>query len=184
MPTTNLNWVDSLLGRIYGSGGKQTYQSGSEVDVESGASFKLAGTPVTASAAELNTLDTTATTWPALLPSAPTFTIGAEGGNVINVAVQLNDVQSSAIAASKVVYAYLSDDSGGDGLAGTAPDGGWAIGTDGTIIEELTANKSAYFWTESDGQFDVDITESGADTWYLCVVIGTNLYVSDAITFS
>lgn len=184
MPTTNLNWVDSLLGRIYGSGGKQTYQSGSEVDVESGAALKLAGTQVTASAAELNTLDGTAVTWPDLLPSAPTITVGAQAGDVINVAVQLNDVQSNAIAASKEVRVYLSDDSAGDGLAGTAPDGGWAIGTDGTINEQTTANKAAFIWTESDGQFDVDITESGADTWYLCVVIGTNLYVSDAITFS
>lgn len=184
MPTTNLNWVDSLLGRIYGSGGKETFQAGSALALAATGILTISDTAVDASAAEFNTLNGTPTTWPTLLPSAPTITPGAQAGDVINVTVQLNDVQSNAIAASKVVYAYLSDDSGGDGLAATAPDGGVAIGTDGTIIEALTADKSWMIWTESDGQLDLDIEESGADTWYLCIVIGTNLYVSDAITFA
>lgn len=184
MTSSNLNYVDDLLGRKHGSGAKEVFQSGATLEIESGASLSLAGTQMTSNASELNTLDGTPTTWPTLLPSAPTITPGAQAGDVINVTVQLNDVQSNAIAASKVVYAYLSDDSGGDGLAETAPDGGVAIGTDGTIIEALTADKSWMIWTESDGQLDLDIEESGADTWYLCIVIGTNLYISDAITFA
>lgn len=184
MTTSNLQYVDDLLGRKHGGGAKEVFQSGSSLEVEAGAALKLAGTQVTANAAELNTLDGTAVTWPDLLPSAPTFTVGSQAGDDINVAAQLNDVQSNAIAASKVLYVYLSDDSAGDGLTATAPDGGGAIGTDGTLLEALTANKSWMVWTESDGQFDITFTESGAGTWYLCVIVGTNLFVSDAITFS
>lgn len=184
MTTSNLPWVDDNLGRKHGSGAKATFQSGATLDIEAGASFEFAGTQITANAGELNSLDDMPTTWPALLPGAPTFTIGAEGGDSINVAVQLNDPKADSIAASKVVYVYLSDSAAGDGLAATAPDGDVAIGTDGTILEELTADKSMMIWTEADGQFDLDIGESGADTWYLCVVVGGNLFVSNAITFS
>lgn len=181
-----LPYDDTEYGRDYGSGSKLTMESGSEVDVESGARFELAGTQVTSNASELNSLDGVDTSWQTLVPdtSGPAFTIGAEGGNSINVAVQLQDATGTSIASSKVVLAYLSDSAVGDGIAGSAPNGDIAIGTDGTILLEHTADKVFLIWTESDGQFDIDIGESGADTWYLCVVIGTNLYVSDAITFS
>lgn len=105
-----------------------------------------------------------------------TFTVGAEATNVINVAVKLN------VAGN--VFAYLSDDSSGNTLAGTAPSGGVAIGTDGLLIP-MVANKAWRVTTESDGEFDVNITETGADTWYLVVVLADGtLSVSGAITFA
>jgi hypothetical protein len=112
------------------------------------------------------------------------FTVGAEATNVINVAIQLSDNNSAELTARACVYAYLSDDANGDTIAGTAPSGGVAIGTDG-VADPVTADKSFMLISESDGDIDLDITETGADTWYLVVVdpLG-KLHVSDAITFA
>lgn len=85
-----------------------------------------AGTQVTATAAELNKLDGA--------PLDASFVIGAEGGNVINVAVQLKDGNGADLAVRGKVRAYLSDDANGDSVTATAPDGGIAIGTDGVFI--------------------------------------------------
>lgn len=183
--TTDLQYADGNIGRTYGTGSREVFESGSALSVESGAALKLAGTQITSNASELNSLDGVATTWPVLLPSAPTFTIGGEAADVINVLCSLNDVTGTAIAASKVPYVYLSDSATGDGIIATAPDGGVAIGTDGAILVALTASKAWLIWTESDGDFDIDITHAaGAKTLYVCVVIGANLYVSGAVTFA
>jgi hypothetical protein len=110
--------------------------------------------------------------------------VGTEATNVVNVAIQLKDGADNDIAQRASVYAYLSDDANGDSIVATAPDGGVAIGTDG-IADALTANKSFYLHSESDGDIDIDVTETGADTFYLIVVLpnGTHI-VSDVLTFT
>lgn len=114
----------------------------------------------------------------------PGFTIGAEAGNVINVGIQLNDSLAAALAVRGSLTAYLSDDANGESIAATAPSGGWAIGTDGVLIP-LIAGKAAQLVSESDGDIDINITEAGADTWYLVLVMPDGkLVVSDAITFA
>lgn len=103
------------------------------------------------------------------------FTVGAEDANVINVALQLNTAGS--------VFAYISDNADGSTVAGTAPDT-VAIGTDGLAIP-LVAGKAFQLVSESDGDIDINITEDGADTWYLVVVLSTGeIRVSPAITFT
>jgi hypothetical protein len=186
MATTDLQWVDKNVGRTYGTGSSETFESGSSLNIASGASLKLAGTAITSNASEINSIDGVATTWPTLLPGTPTFSAPtAESSNMINQAVSLNDVTSTAIAASKVVFVYLSDSAAGDGIIATAPDGGVVIGTDGAILVALTASKAWMIWTESDGDFDLNITHAaGAKTLYVCVVMGGNLYVSSAVTFA
>lgn len=64
------------------------------------------------------------------------FTIGAEAGNVINVAIQLKDVNNTDLTARGVVKAWLSKDANGDVIlpAHLMPAGGFAVGTDGTIL--------------------------------------------------
>jgi hypothetical protein len=118
------------------------------------------------------------------LPNTVSFTIGAEAANAINVVVQLQD-GLQAISERGCVFAYLSDDANGDSIAATAPDGGWAIGTDGLLIP-IVANKAANLVSESDGDIDITITHAGgADTFYLVVVLPDgSLSVSDAITFA
>lgn len=148
--------------------------------VQSTAALTLAEADIldgaTVSTDELNALDGA--------PFDVDFTIGAEAANVINVGIQLNDAGGSALAARASVFAYLSDDANGDSIAATAPDGGWAIGTDGLLIP-VVANKAAQLVSESDGDIDIDITESGALTVYLILVLPNGLLVaSTAITFA
>lgn len=111
-----------------------------------------------------------------------TIVVGTEVPNVINVTLQLtNDGKDIAERAS--VICYLSDDANGDSIAGTAPDSGMAIGTDGLAIV-LVTDKCLLLVSESDGDIDLDIEESGTDTWYLIVVLPSGeLVASAAITF-
>jgi len=115
------------------------------------------------------------------------ITVGSEGtGSIINVAVQLFDRDNGNELAERVgVMGYLSDDAYGNSVVSSAPDGGWAIGTDGLLIPVVT-NKAAQFVTENDGDLDVNITHAGAaKTVYLVLVMPDGqLYVSGAITFS
>lgn len=164
--------------------------------------FQIGGVQVTASAAELNLLDGVTATTSELNtldgvtadkdeinqldgnPAGATIVVGSEAADVINVAIQLEAAGGADLATRGAVFAYLSDDANGDSIAGTAPDGGWAIGTDGLLIDDV-ASKSARLVSESDGDIDIDITESGADTWYLILVLPNGkLVASGAITFT
>lgn len=114
----------------------------------------------------------------------PAFTIGAEAGNEITVAIQLKDSAGDDLAVRASVLAYLSDDANGDSLAGTAPDGGVVIGADGLAIP-LVAGKVFQLTSEADGDIDLVVGESGADTWYLVLVMPDGRLVpSGAITFA
>lgn len=112
------------------------------------------------------------------------ITVGTEAANVINVAIQLQ-MGDTALAEIGVVQAYLSDDSGGDGIAATAPSAGVAIGTDGSILVADVADKMWTLQSEADGDIDLDITDVGTPTFYLVVILPDGrIVVSDAITFA
>jgi hypothetical protein len=112
-----------------------------------------------------------------------TFTIGTEAANVINVAVQLTD-GTDDIAAAANVRIYLSSVATGLDFEATGPDS-WAIGTDGSLLADGGDSVIAgQVVSEADGDFDLDITKSGADTFYLVVVLPNGgIAVSGAITF-
>lgn len=115
-------------------------------------------------------------------PLKATITVGDEAADVINVAIQLQDMNGNALSNRGSVLAYISDDANGDSVAGTAPDT-VAIGSDGLAIP-LVAGKCFLLTSEADGDIDIDITENGADTWYLVLVLPHGeLVVSSAITF-
>lgn len=130
-------------------------------------------TAVTSTAAELNLLDGQI--------GAAVITVGTEAANVINVAIQLNDAAGTALARRGFVSAYLSDDANGDSIVATAPDT-VAIGTDGVYIPLITGKRFDLV-SEADGDIDINITKSGASTYYLVLVLGDKLTVSGAITF-
>ena len=112
-----------------------------------------------------------------------TFTIGTEADNVINVAIQLLDGAGNEMAQRSGIMAYLSDDANGDSITGTGPSSESAIGTDG-VLGILLAKKIYFLVSESDGDIDIDITETGDTTWYLVLVMPDgHLVVSDAIDF-
>ncbi len=115
----------------------------------------------------------------------PSFVIGSENTNAINVAIQLKDSAGADLAVRGSVFAYLSDDANGDSIVAAAPDGGWAIGTDGLLIP-VVASKAAHLVSESDGDIDVTITHAaGAKTAYLILIMPDGKRVaSNAITFA
>lgn len=111
------------------------------------------------------------------------FTIGADAGTTIAVAIQLLDAAGDDMATRACIPWYLSSDANGDAIA-SATSGGIAIGTDGLLIE-WTANVAGMVTSEADGDIDVVLTEAGAGTWYLVLVMPNGkLVVSGAITFS
>lgn len=117
--------------------------------------------------------------------ASASFTVGAEntGAGTINVAIQLKDWNGVDLAHRATLLWYLSSDANGDAIA-AATSGGIAIGTDGLLIE-WTANVSGIVTSEADGDIDVTLTEAGAGTWYLVLVLpGGRLAVSGAITFA
>lgn len=112
------------------------------------------------------------------------FTVGTEALDVINVAGQVVDANGDDVAQAYMLQMWLSDAPGG-AVAAAAPSGGIAIGTDGTIVSESIADQEFLLATEADGDFDIDITEAGADTWYLNARMPDGSIVSsDAITFA
>lgn len=141
------------------SGGKISVESGGIVDIQAGATIgSICGA---------------------------TFVIGAEDTNVINVGIQLTDANGDDLAVIGYVTAFLSDAATGIGIAGTAPATSTAIGTDGAIILTHVTDQAWLLQSEADGDIDLDITETDADTWYLVVVLPNGLHVvSDAITFA
>ena len=113
-----------------------------------------------------------------------TYTIGTESANVINVALQLTDAEGTALAAVAALNFYLSSDSAGKDVEGTGPDT-IAIGTDGSLYMSGGDSVIAGLMvSEADGDIDIDITKSGADTFYFCTILPDgSIDVSGAITF-
>ncbi len=118
----------------------------------------------------------------ASIPSVE-ITVGVEVPNVINVALQVVDGEGVALALQLALFAWLSDTAGAAATA-AAPDAGVAIGTDGVIIVEHTAEIIFELLTDAAGVLDLDIEESGVDTWFLNVRLPGGAVVSSAaITF-
>lgn len=112
------------------------------------------------------------------------FTIGTENTNAINIAVQLQDANANNAYEHVSLFCYLSDDANGNSIATSAPTGGVVIGTNGLAIPVVT-NKAFQVTSESDGSFDLTITDSGTPTFYLVLVMPDgSLVVSGAITFA
>jgi len=102
--------------------------------------------------------------------STSTITVGTEASTVINVAVQFNDAKGDALTEPWAGNIYFSDDAAGQTLATTAIDT-VAVGTDGTVIKEVTAGKHYYVVSEADGDLDLNLTQNAADTLYMQVVM-------------
>lgn len=178
------------------SGGSVTFESGSTITLEAGSTVTgLTGQTTFASDVEAkagtvtdkviapDTLKAAINDKLAAMPWNAVIVVGTETENVINVAIQLKDVAAADMAVRGSVLVYLSDDANGDSIAEAAPSGGVAIGTDGLAIP-VVAGKCVQLISESDGDIDLDIEESGEDTWYLIVVLPNGkLVASDAIAF-
>jgi hypothetical protein len=127
------------------------------------ASLELAGSAVSATAAEINEVAGIAVT--------AVYTISAEDTDVITVNVQLSDGNGDDEVESTTVWGFLSGDSGGDGIVGTAPTGGIAGGTDGTIVAEPVDNKMFLTESEADGDMDFVIEDNGDNSFYMVLIM-------------
>lgn len=113
------------------------------------------------------------------------FTIGAEAGDVINVAVACKTPKQGAIAERVAFTCYLSDNADGSTLTATVPTSNLAVGTNGVILGTLTTNKAVQLLTNAAGLVDLNITQTAAKTYYLVVVMPDgSLSISGAITFA
>lgn len=113
------------------------------------------------------------------------ITVGAEAANAIPVSVQLKRNGGENLAAINHIHAYLSDAATGVAISATAPATSVAAGTAGKIVKELTTKLAWWLQSSAAGVIDLVITETGADTWYLVLVLpdGRQI-VSGAITFA
>jgi len=115
--------------------------------------------------------------------ASASFVVGAEATNAINIVIQLKKWDGSDLTVSGAVLAYLSGEAAGGTLA-SAPQTGIAIGTDGLMIETL-ADQAFWLISETDGDIDVTIPDTGKPTFYLVLVLPNGrLAVSGAITFA
>lgn len=115
------------------------------------------------------------------------LSVAAEAGDAIVVTVTAKQAAGGPVPAKlPKIVGYVSDDSDGSSVAGTAPDT-LAIqsGGLGTLTEHV-ANKVFTLTLDDQGVAHVEFGENGADTWYLVLVDPGSgaLVISSAVTFT
>lgn len=117
--------------------------------------------------------------------SSVTWTVGAEATNVIKVTGVLKSPHGRALAAATPLRVWLTQNATTKIVAPVAPSGTVVIAAKGAIIVSPTAKLVHDIVTNASGEFDFNITEAGAATWYMVAQLpdGT-LSVSPAITFA
>lgn len=118
------------------------------------------------------------------MPTNATISVGTEGTNAISVTIQLVDGNGDNLTAIAGFSWYLSGDSAGAAIVGTAPNGGTAIGASGKIAE-VVAEKAGYLLTDATGKAIITITDSTTPTFYLVIILPNGkVVISSAITFA
>lgn len=99
-----------------------------------------------------------------------TITVGAEGASVANrreITIQLLDAYGRDVDEVTHVWAFVFVDAAGLAIATTGGSTGIAIGTDGAIIDTVTAKKVFILSSEADGDIDLTWTDTGTEAAYL-----------------
>jgi len=113
------------------------------------------------------------------------ITVAAKStASIVNVAVQINQGDEATAVTEAIAFElYLSSDTAGQALA-TAPST-LAVGTDGTLLVEYTANQVALCLTEADGDFDINITDTATIASYVNIILPSGqVVISTAISWS
>ena len=146
---------------VVASSGAITVESGGSLDIESGGSLEIAGTAVTASAAELNLNDN--------MPSSITFVPASGAANVCDVVITVLDAAGVAIAQAFPLTVWLSDAATGATLTTTAASGTvQAKAASGDDFGVLTAKKALIAQTLATGIYTLEITDTAKTTFYVC----------------
>ncbi len=115
--------------------------------------------------------------------SSASYTIGAEATNAILTTIQLKDAEGDNLAAVTPVLLWLSDNTDGSDVAGTAPNTSVVFGTGHG--EPLVTDKVWFALSDSSGVIAITTTETGADTWYWGIqTFRDGITVSGAMTFA
>ena len=137
--------------------------------------FHIGGTQVTATAAEINTLDG--------VLSSVSYTIGSVTGGTVVVACQCKDAAGADLAIQTPFTLYVAGTANLD-VVGTGPDGNLAAGTDGNLTQ-IVAAKIYFAVPEADGDLDVQMVESSSATFRLVAVLPNGkTSASGVITFT
>lgn len=112
------------------------------------------------------------------------ITVGAFGAteaDSMQVSVQITQGDGATAVTEAVAFdLFLSTDAAGQTLD-AAPSAGFAVGTDGTIIIEHTANVYATCLSEADGDFDIILKDTASATTYVQVVLPSGQKVASTI---
>lgn len=150
--------------KVYKKDGGNTLivASGGVMDVEAGGAFKIAGTAVSASAAELNMVDAA--------PATVTFAAAAGASNVCEVTITVKDAAGATLTGIRNLEIWLSDAATGAGLTGTTASGAVAVkSNEGTDLTALTAKKHLIGQTKAAGTYVLSITDTAKTGFYVCV---------------
>lgn len=110
--------------------------------------------------------------------------VGTEASDKIDVTLQAQDARGVDLEEYTLLLCWLSDAAYG-AATGTVPNTDATI-TTGVEIQEVVSKKQFLVLTDATGKavMRVDNTGGSTHTWYLNVVIGGRVYVSDAITIT
>ena len=158
--------------------GEIEVQSGGVIDIESGASLKIAGTAITSSAAELNVLDGQA--------ASATITLGDEDGGVRTVTIQLKDGNGANVAAATGLRCYLATAATGQELGEITADGlAIASSGKGLFIANSSSKIDGTLVSDNTGLINAQITGDAGETYYLILILPNGkISASAAIAFA
>ena len=115
-------------------------------------------------------------------PYGAHFTVGTETTNAIITQIQLLDREGTPLTKSVMVHWYIAGAATGLTI-GTAASGAVAIANSRGLLISSVAKLAGYLVTNSSGRADISITEAGALTSHLVLVMQSGqLAISGAIT--
>jgi len=118
------------------------------------------------------------------MPVDAEITIGAEGTNTIDAAIQLKDYLGNNVTIPTYLPAYCCTTSAGTTKETTTVSTEAAILTDGEILV-VTAKTEYTLLSEANGKIGVRFTDTGTNSFYFAIVLPTGrIVVSDVITFT
>jgi hypothetical protein len=114
-------------------------------------------------------------------PYGARFTVGAEATNAIITEIQLLDREGTPLTKSVMVPWYIAGTATGLTI-GTAASGAVAIANSRGLLIASVTKLAGYLVTNSSGRADISITEAGALTSHLVLVMQSGqLAISGAI---
>jgi hypothetical protein len=109
-------------------------------------------------------------------------TEGATASNCIRVTATFANANGQALSEQVQSDMWISDSSIGLGFTASAPTT-IAVGSKGGV-GAVTAGKYFKLATNASGVVEIDITDAGTSTWYVCVGLPNGRFSVLAVTFA